>query len=320
MTTIMATFIACGGKYDVHHETRLLLGTVIEITIGHPDEGLAREAAAKAFAEIERVDALLSGHNPGSEIGTLNAEGASEPTAVSAEVFALLERAARIASLSGGAFDVTIGPVMDQWKFDEGGRVPSDAEITAALAAVGTGKLQLDPARGSVHFLSPGMKIDLGAIGKGYAVDRAVQVLRDAGIKSAIVDAGGDLRLLGSRPGKDFWRIGVRHPREASRLLLNLELVDTAIVTSGDYERFFMDGDARYHHLIDPRTGYPAARCQSVTVIAPETADADAYATAAFVLGPVEGLGFLRDLPGVEGVIVDAAGQLLWTDREKLRQ
>jgi thiamine biosynthesis lipoprotein len=209
---------------------------------------------------------------------------------------------------------------MDRWRFDEGGRVPSGEEITAALAAVGSGKMQLDPAQGSVRFLLPGMKIDLGAIGKGYAVDRAVQVLRDEGIKSAIVDAGGDLRLLGSRPGKDFWRIGVRHPREASRLLLNLELVDTAIVTSGDYERFFMDGDDRHHHLIDPRTGYPAALCQSVTVVAAETADADAYATAAFVLGPVEGLGFLRDLPGVEGVIVDAAGQLLWTDREKLGQ
>jgi thiamine biosynthesis lipoprotein len=316
----VALLSGCGGKYEVHREARLLLGTVIEITIGHPDEAVAREAAARAFAEIERVDALLSSHDPGSEVGRLNAEGAPEATAVSAEVFALLERAARTTSLSGGAFDVTIGPVMDLWKFDEGGRVPAGDEITAALAAVGTGKLQLDPAQRSVRFLSPGMKIDLGAIGKGYAVDRAVQVLRDAGIKGAIVDAGGDLRLLGSRPGKDFWRIGVRHPREASRLLLNLELIDTAIVTSGDYERFFMAGDDRYHHLIDPRTGYPAAQCQSVTVIAPEAADADAYATAAFVLGPVEGFRFLRDLPGVEGVIVDAAGQLLWTDREKLGQ
>ena len=102
------------------------------------------------------------------------------------------------------------------------------------------------------------------------------------------MDAGGDLRLIGSRPGKDFWRIGVRHPRDAAKLLLNLELTDRAIVTSGDYERFFMDGDVRYHHLVDPRSGYPAARCQSVTVIAAGTADADAYATAAFVLGPGE--------------------------------
>jgi thiamine biosynthesis lipoprotein len=310
----------CGGKYKVHKETRLLLGTIVEITIGEADGEVAARAAALAFDEIERVDALLSSHNPESEVALLNASGAQEPTVVTEEVFSLLQRAERIRAASDGTFDVTVGPLLGLWQFDEGGRVPGDDEIAASLTAVGGMLLELDEAKKTVRFLRPGMAIDLGAIGKGYAVDRAAEILRSEGISSAIVDAGGDLRLIGSRPGKDFWRIGVQHPRDMAPLLLSLELADTAIVTSGDYERFFMDGERRYHHILDPRTGFPGTKCQSVTVIAPDTADADAYATAAFVLGPVDGLRFLLALPGVEGIIVDSRGELHWTDRAALGQ
>jgi len=315
-----AVLAACGGKYEVHKETRLVLGTVVEITIGHPDRDLARMASKEAFDEIERVDALLSNHNPQSEIAGLNASGAAEATAVSEEVFALLERAEGIRVASAGAFDVTVGPLVELWAFDQGGRVPEDAAIASSLASVGGTRLELDEKAGTVRFLAEGMKIDLGAIGKGYAVDRAAAILESAGIESAIIDAGGDIRLLGSRPGKDFWRIRVKHPRKVSRPLVDLDLAETAIVTSGDYERFFMVGETRYHHILDPRTGMPARLCQSVTVVAPDTAGADAYATAAFVLGPEEGLRYLRSLPGVEGIIVDAKGELLWTDEEKMGQ
>lgn len=315
---LIAFFSACGGKYEVHKETRLLMGTVVEITVGHPDRDLVREAAREAFDEIERVDALLSSHNPRSEIARLNASGAAEAVAVSEEVFALLERAEGIRAASAGAFDVTVGPLVELWAFDQGGRVPGEDEIASALAAVGGTRLELDAKAGTVRFLAEGMRIDLGAIGKGYAVDRAAAILEAAGIESAIIDAGGDIRLLGSRPGKDFWRIAIRHPREPSRFLLGLDLAGTAVVTSGDYERFFMVGETRYHHILDPRTGYPARGCSSVTVVAPDTAGADAYATAAFALGPAEGLRYLRSLPGVEGIIVDAQGELLWTDEAKL--
>ena len=134
------------------------------------------------------------------------------------------------------------------------------------------------------------------------------------GIRNAIIDAGGDLRIIGARPGKDFWRIGVKHPRDPGALLLTFDLRDTAIVTSGDYERFFISDGVRYHHILDPATGQPARDCQSVTVLAPTAAEADACATAAFVLGPSKGLAFLRARPGVRGVIVGAAGELHWTD------
>jgi len=315
-----AVFAACGGKYEVHKETRLLMGTVVEITIGHPDRDLARVAAGEAFDEIARVDALLSSHNPRSEIARLNASGAAEAVAVSDEVFALLARADTIRTATAGAFDVTVGPLVELWQFDHGGRVPEEDELASALASVGGTRLELDGKAGTVRFLAEGMRIDLGAIGKGYAVDRAAAILGSAGIESAIIDAGGDIRLLGSRPGKDFWRIAVRHPREPSRFLLGLDLAETAVVTSGDYERFFMVGETRYHHILDPRTGHPARQCSSVTVVAPDTAGADAYATAAFVLGPEEGLRYLRSLPGVEGIIVDAKGERLWTDEAKLGQ
>ena len=166
----------------------------------------------------------------------------------------------------------------------------------------------------SVGFMVNGMGLDLGAIAKGWAVDRAMEKMMARGIRNAIIDAGGDLRVIGARPGKDFWRIGVQHPRDPGALLMTFELKDTAIVTSGDYERFFMADGVRYHHILDPATGQPARGCQSVTVLAPTAAEADACATAAFVLGPSKGLAFLRSRPGVRGVIVGADGELHWTD------
>lgn len=310
----------CGGKYTAIKESKVTLGTVVEITVVHPDESLARAAIAKAFAEFERIDGLLSIYRASSEVSRMNETADPQGVIVDAEVFAILRQALIISRLSEGAFDVTVGPLMDLWEFDKGGTIPTREALSATLSSVGYRKLEIDEKDGSVRFLVEGMKVDLGGIGKGYAVDRAAGKLQEAGIANAIIDAGGDLRLLGRRPGKDFWRIGVRHPREASRFLLTLDLADKAVVTSGDYERFFMDGQTRYHHILDPRTGLPERKCQSVTVIAPETVDADAYATAAFVLGPRKGLEFLRKLPGVEGVIVDAEGVIHWTDRLALGQ
>ena len=296
------------------------MGTIVEITIAHDDEERARDAMEAVFAELERIDALLSTYRPDSEVSRMNGSAFVEPVPVSVELFRLLSRSLEIGRLSNGAFDVTIGRLVDLWQLDEGGSIPDRESIDVLLPAVGYEKISINEDDRSVRFLSDGVQVDLGAIGKGYAVDRAVDLLVDRGIKSAIVDAGGDLRLVGSRPGKDYWRIGVRHPREASRLLVGLDLADTAVVTSGDYERFFMIDDKRYHHLLDRRTGYPAKGCQSVTVIAPLTADADAYATAAFVLGPEKGIELLRETGGVEGIIVDAEGNILWTDRAALKR
>jgi len=317
-SALVATLLlGCSGKYDAYKESRIALGTVVEITVAHGDEDVARRAMARAFEEIERIEALLSTHRAGSETSRLNGSAKGERVPLSHEAFELLDRSRQISAKSGGAFDVTVGPLLELWNFSGGGTVPEGEDLDAALEKVGYMSLELDADTSTAWFQKDGMKVDLGAVGKGYAVDRAVAILRDSGIERAIVDAGGDLRLLGGKPGKGTWRIGIRHPRKPGKLLVSLDLADASIVTSGDYERFFVADGKRYHHLIDPATGQPARGCQNVTVIAVKAAEADALATAAFVMGAREGIAFLRGQPGVEGIIVDTAGELLWTDKEK---
>ena len=227
---ILGIFIGCSGKYEVYKESRIALGTVVEITVAHEEERAARRAIKAAFAEFERIEALLSTYRPGSEISRLNASGGA-PVALSEEVTGLLAEARRLSELSAGAFDVTVGPVLDLWNFDQGGRVPAAGELAKALDLVGYQALEFSVDGEGVRLARPGMKVDLGAIGKGYAVDRAAAVLAAEGVESAIIDAGGDLRLLGGKLGKGTWRIGIRHPREPGKLLLSLDLAETSVVT-----------------------------------------------------------------------------------------
>lgn len=289
------------------------MGTVVEITVAYRSEEQARTAIKEALAEFQRIDDLMSSYKPGSVISRVNQAG-SVKVPVGVEVFELLQEAVAISAASNGAFDPTIWPVYQLWGFDQGGKMPNPDAIINKLPLVGYQNLEFDDSTHSVGFNRNGMGLDLGAIAKGWAVDRAMEKLVSRGIRSAIIDAGGDLRIIGARPGKDFWRIGVQHPREPGALIFTFELKDSAIVTSGDYERFFMESGVRYHHILDPATGQPARGCQSVTVLAPTATEADACATAAFVLGPAKGIAFLRSRPGVRGVIVDADGQLHWTD------
>lgn len=307
------------GMESVHKESKIVMGTVVEITAAHRSEETARAAIREAMAELQRVDDLLSTYKEGSVARRINAGAAAAKIAVDEDTFRLLRDAVALSAASGGAFDVTIWPVSRLWDFDHGGKVPLPGEIENALPSVGYQKLVLDDGGMSVGFSAPGVGVDLGAIAKGWAVDRAIEKIVARGVGNAIVDAGGDLRIIGRRPGKDFWRIGIQHPREPGTLLATLELKDTAVVTSGDYERYFTAEGVRYHHILDPATGRPARGCQSVTVLAPTAAEADACATAAFVLGPSKGLDFLRSRPGVRGLIVDAAGELHWTDAEFAR-
>lgn len=290
------------------------MGTVVEITVAHRSEEQARDAIGAAMGEFQRVDDLMSSYKSGSTVSRANQAGPTMNVAVGEEIFRLLEPAVAISDASGGAFDATIWPVSQLWGFDQGGRIPAADLLAIKLPLVGYRNLILDNSTFSVGYKVAGMGLDLGAIAKGWAIDRALEKIVARGIRNAIIDAGGDLRIIGSRPGKSFWRIGVQHPRDPGALLVSFDLKDTAIVTSGDYERFFMADGVRYHHLLDPATGQPARGCRSVTVLASTAVEADACATAAFVLGPSQGLAFLRARPGVRGVIVDAGGELHWTD------
>ena len=317
---LIFSLIGCqSGTNKLYKESKIVMGTVVEITVAGGSEEQARSAIREAMGEFQRIDDLMSSYKPGSVVSRVNQIGSAANVPVGEEVFRLLRDAVAISDASGGAFDPTLWPVSQLWGFDQGGMIPIPELLANKLLLVGYMKLIFDDSSYSVGFVVNGMGLDLGAIAKGWAIDRAMEKLMARGIHNAIIDAGGDLRVIGTRPAKDFWRIGVQHPRDPGALLLSFDLKDTAIVTSGDYERFFMVDGVRYHHILEPATGQPARGCQSVTVLAPTATEADACATAAFVLGPSEGLAFLRARPGVRGVIVGADGQLHWTDEALAR-
>lgn len=286
--------------------TRLLMGTTVSIEAAGPDRAALETAVEAAFAEMARIEALMTPHRPESDVARLSA--AATAATVAPETAEVIGYGLEIARRSGGAFDLTLGRLKELWGIEaETPRIPAESEIAAALQGIGPDALAIDGTL--VRKGTPLLAVDLGAIAKGYAVDRAIAVLRGFGVESAAVNAGGDIRVLGSKRGRP-WRIGIQHPRKADGVLATLDATDRAVVTSGDYERFFERAGRRYHHLFDPRTGFPADRCQSVTVLAPGAMPADALATALFVLGPERGLALLAAYPGVDALIVGADGRI----------
>ncbi len=299
------------GDEEIRH-SRLIMGTIVEIMAGGQDPDELEDAIDAAFAEIERLDKLLSRHNPGSDVSRLSqSDKGGKVAAETAEVVAL---GLDVAQQSGGAFDLTLGRLKSLWGFEkETPTVPDQDALSVALAGTGPTALSLDGQQVSKQ--APHLQIDLGGIAKGYAVDRAIAVLKLHGVTSAAVNAGGDMYLLGQRPQtpkhpKRFWRIGLQHPRQKDAVLETVQVRDRAVVTSGDYERFFEQEGIRYHHIFDPQNGLPARHCQSVTIIADSVALGDALATAVFVLGPKAGLQLLTQYPQVEGLIVAVDGTL----------
>lgn len=258
----------------------------------------AGEAVETAFAEIRRLDALLSTYRPDSELSRLNRTAAAAPVALSDETASLIRRALAYAAASDGAFDPTVGPLVKAWGFKHlDYKRPSEAQLAAARARVGYRHVRFD--RGRLAFARPGMELDLGAIAKGYAVDRALSLLGARGMRRARVDAGGNQAVLGAGP----WRFGVRHPRREGELLGVVTLAAGGLSTSGDAERgFWLDG-RRYGHVLDARTGWPAS-AMSVTVTAPTAEAADALSTALAVLGPAKGRALLARYPGCEALFV----------------
>jgi thiamine biosynthesis lipoprotein len=291
-------------RESVHKVSRPLLGTIINLTIV-ADTETASKAAEQAFKEIERIEFLMSPYRESSDIFRINTDAWREPVRVSGEVFSLVKRAVRIWSESDGAFDVTFASMSGLWNFKKKGFVPpSIGAIRSRLALVGSHLLALDESKSTVAFTKRGTRVGLGAIAKGYAVNRAVLKLKGLGLDSAIVEAGGDLQVLGDKFGKP-WMTGLRHPRKQSLLLtLTLQHGDS-IATSGDYERFTIYQGKRYHHIIDPRTGYPADTLVSVSVISKDPVISDSYATAIFVMGMKKARQFLRRHGEIQVIIMD---------------
>ncbi len=296
------------AKLQLFKRSLGVMGTDLEIKVIDADEEKANKALDAAVAEIKRVEDMMTTWRD-SPLQSLNAKAGKGFVQVPKELARLIARSLAVAEATHGAFDPTFASVGKLWDFKADPPVlPTDAEITLALKRVGYQKIQVD-LEGNRVSIPAGTRLGLGGIAKGYGVDRAMAVLLEHGIKNAVVNAGGDLKALGTKFGKP-WRIAITHPREGENPVAVIPLSNICLVTSGDYERFFIVDGKRYHHILDPRTGRPATGCISATVLAPDAAFADALATAMVVLGPVEGLKIIEALPRVEAMLVDLEGKV----------
>jgi thiamine biosynthesis lipoprotein len=289
-----------------------LMGTRVSVDLWDDDEDRGRALVAAVLAEYRRIDEAMSTYKESSELSKINRDAASAPVAVSDELFDLVGRALKLSEISGGAFDITYDSVGYLYDF-RARRHPTQGDIAERLDAIDYRLVELDESQRTIAFARPGVRINLGGIAKGYAVERGAALLRDAGIEHAMLNAGGDTRVLGDRRGQP-WIVGIRHPRAADEIVTRLPLDDEAISTSGDYERFFEENGRRYHHIINPMTGEPTQGVLSATVIGPDATMTDGLSTTVFVLGPVAGVALVEGLPGYEAIVVDASGQLSYSD------
>lgn len=283
-----------------------IMGTSVSVQVWHSDPQLGRNLTGDVLAEFRRIERLMSPYIEASELSLLNREAAQKPIKISAELFDLLELSRDFSELTQGAFDITFASVGHHYDYRKG-VVPSSDEIQRNLKKIDYRQLQLNPDDRSVRYTEPGVRIDLGGIAKGYAVDRGISLLKNNGIEHALITAGGDSRLLGDHRGRP-WHIGVRDPRKPKDMVALLPLVDTAVSTSGDYERYFEQDGVRHHHIISPSTGRSASEVQSVTIIGPNATRTDALSTSVFVLGRTDGLKLIDRLADVEAVVIDAQG------------
>jgi thiamine biosynthesis lipoprotein len=288
-----------------------LMGTRVSVELWADDEARGGELVADVMREYHRVDDAMSTYKPDSEISQVNSRAADAPMVISEELFGLVERSLELSAMSGGAFDITYESVGYLYDFRARQR-PTDRQIEERIGAVDYRHVVLDRARRTIFFKAQGVRINLGGIAKGYVVERAAAMLRARGVEHALLNAGGDTRVIGDRRGQP-WIVGIRHPRVADEVVTRLPLVDEAISTSGDYERYFEENGRRYHHIINPATGRPTEGILTVTVIGPDGTMTDGLDTAIFVLGVERGLELIGAYPDYETIIVDATGKVSYS-------
>ena len=288
-----------------------IMGTRIAVQLWCDDAVLAVNAIDAVMADMHRTDDLMSTYKPESQLSQVNAHAFERPVQVDADIIDVVTKALDYSRLSDGAFDITYASV--GYLYDYRARQhPTDAQIEAALPGVDYRQLAVDPVARTIRFLQPGMRIDLGGIAKGWSVDRGVEILKGLGIEHAMVNAGGDTRLLGDRRGKP-WIVGIRDPRKDGVVVARIPLQDEALSTSGDYERYFEEDGVRYHHILVPGTGRSPGAVRSVTIIAPTATRTDGLTKPVFILGVERGMEFVRRVGGVEAVIVDAEGRIFYS-------
>ncbi|MHC4681992.1 MAG: FAD:protein FMN transferase [Planctomycetota bacterium] len=307
---------SCAGKGQVDADSghQLVMGTFAHVVVVADDSTTAKKCIKAALEEIRRVDELMSDYKRDSEISRLNAEAAGRAVQVGESTYEVLQRSVAFSRLTGGAFDVTVGPLVELFRKAKDEHVaPAEEQIALARAKVGFEKLELDDQRRTVHFSVEGMRLDLGGIAKGYAIDKAIEAAQRCGATGAMVDIGGDVRCFGTPPkGREHWVIGVQDPNLAVEglggggLLLTLRITDAAVATSGDYQQLVLIEGKRYSHIMDRRSGSSAEGLSSVTIIADNATDADALATSVTVMGAEEGLALIEKLPRTEAILISS--------------
>jgi len=285
-----------------------IMGTQVVVDVWHDNENIAQHCSDKVIAEMNRIDNLLSPYKAESELAVVNKDAALKDVEISDEFFDLIKKSLEMSEISKGAFDITFASVGYLYDYRNKQR-PSEQTINSHLSAINYKNIVLNDKQKSIRFALDGVRIDLGGIAKGYAVDNGIAILKQCGIKNGLVSAGGDSRILGNRNGRP-WVMGVRHPRNKKDVVVKLPLSNTAISTSGDYERYFIEDDKRYHHIIQPDTGKSVSTIWSVTVMANDAVLTDALSTTLFVLGVKEGMALIDQYKNVDAIIIDAKGKM----------
>ena len=297
------------------------MGATLRLAAWTGDEVGADAAFNDVFAEFERLENLMSVWREGSDVLRLNRAAGGHPVAVAPEMIEVLTHARRISEWTGGKFDVTFGALSGLWRFDQDqdNVVPDMTEVRRRLPLIDYRALEIDARAGTAFLARKGMAAHLGGIGKGYAMDRGIAILRGRGLRNFLIQAGGDMYVAGLKDRKP-WRLGIQDPRgPANHPFAELDLSDGTFSTSGDYERFFIRNGRRYHHILDPTSGEPSRGCRSVTIVADRAVIADGLSTGVFLLGPEAGMALIERLPDVEGVIVSASNEVLISSGLKSR-
>ncbi len=305
------------AKYSFSKDT-LLMGSAFAFTAIHESQSKAQAAVEVAIAEVDRIERLISSWKPTSQTSSVNQFAGIRAVKVDWELFQLIERSQKIAQLSNGYFDISFASIDKLWQFNgDTVEMPSDEELSASVALIDFQKIILNRSDTTVYLENEGMKIGFGAIGKGYAADRAKVVMLENGVTSGVVNAGGDVLAWGYKADGRSWNVGVANPTAKDEVLLALPIVNQAIVTSGEYEKYVIVDGERYGHIINPKTGIPSKGILSVSILTSTAELADALATTVFVLGEKDGLALINHLEGVEGIIINQENKVLYSSKLK---
>jgi thiamine biosynthesis lipoprotein len=311
ITSFIILFSVVCITQQPYKRTLKLMGSRFDVTVVAKDSIEGNKYIDTAVAEITRTEKLISSWDANSQTSDINRNAGIKPVTVDSELFELIERAIGISKLTDGAFDISYASMDRIWKFDGSMTVmPSEEEITASVSKVGYQNIILDNENSTIFLKLEGMKIGFGAIGKGYAADKAKDLLISKGVPSGIINASGDMNTWGKQPNGSEWKVAITNPMDKNKVFALLPINNGAVVTSGNYEKFVNFNGKGYTHIIDPRTGYPSIGIISVTVFAPKAELADALATSVFVMGKEAGLDRINQLPKIECIIIDDKGNI----------